>query len=365
MVDRITVLDPEARVIRADAPSPSEVPVFEGHFPGHPLLPGVLMIETMAQTGGWLVLATLRFARMPFLPRSKEAKFRGLRHPRPEAGSRGAAGAGWLRLRRGEPADRPRPAEGGRGRDPLRRRALPQRDAAAQMLETARRVGACPRHICQRHTRVAPDRDALITGIGLVSCLGEGAEAHWAALDAPGGFTPVVDTDTFRPLAGASDGQRSTWTSRSPSAATSGRWRPGSASACTPPASRWTPPGSRATPTCCQRMDMIVAAGGGERDYAADDAILAALRHAADPGAMLNERLLARSAADAVPGAALQPAGGQYFAGARRGRLLAHLHGRGSVRAPTRCAPPAHGSRRGRATCSWSAVRSMPSAPTR
>ncbi len=81
MVDRISLLDPEARVVRADCTVPDQSPVFEGHFPGHPLLPGVLMIETMAQTGGWLVLATLRFARMPFLAQVKEAKFRGFVTP--------------------------------------------------------------------------------------------------------------------------------------------------------------------------------------------------------------------------------------------------------------------------------------------
>jgi 3-oxoacyl-[acyl-carrier-protein] synthase II len=42
-----------------------------------------------------------------------------------------------------------------------------------------------------------------------------------------------------------------------------------------------------------ERMDMIVAAGGGERDYAADEAIIAEMRQAADPDALLNERLLA------------------------------------------------------------------------
>ena len=40
------------------------------------------------------------------------------------------------------------------------------------------------------------------------------------------------------------------------------------------------------------RMDMIVAAGGGERDYAVDAAILSALPKAADPGTFLNEHLL-------------------------------------------------------------------------
>ena len=76
MVDRIAALDPEARTVRADCVVPDTSPVFEGHFPGHPLLPGVLMIETMAQTGGWLVLAVLRFQRMPFLASVKEAKLR-------------------------------------------------------------------------------------------------------------------------------------------------------------------------------------------------------------------------------------------------------------------------------------------------
>ena len=76
MVDRISQLDPEARVVRAESTVPDQSPVFEGHFPGHPLLPGVLMIETMAQTGGWLVLAVLRFTRMPFLAQVKEAKMR-------------------------------------------------------------------------------------------------------------------------------------------------------------------------------------------------------------------------------------------------------------------------------------------------
>ncbi len=76
MVDRIAALDPEARTVRADCVVPDASPVFEGHFPGYPLLPGVLMIETMAQTGGWLVLAVLRFERMPFLAQVKEAKLR-------------------------------------------------------------------------------------------------------------------------------------------------------------------------------------------------------------------------------------------------------------------------------------------------
>ncbi len=55
---------------------PDTSPVFEGHFPGHPILPGVLMIETMAQTGGWLVLARSGFGSAAYLAQVKAAKMR-------------------------------------------------------------------------------------------------------------------------------------------------------------------------------------------------------------------------------------------------------------------------------------------------
>ncbi|HVY14982.1 MAG TPA: 3-hydroxyacyl-ACP dehydratase FabZ family protein [Rhodopila sp.] len=81
MVDRITALDVTAGQIQVAARVPDQSPVFEGHFPGHPILPGVLMIETMAQTGGWLVLAKLRFTRMPFLMQVEKAKMRSFVEP--------------------------------------------------------------------------------------------------------------------------------------------------------------------------------------------------------------------------------------------------------------------------------------------
>jgi len=81
MVDRVSALDLEARTINADCTVPEASPIFEGHFPGYPILPGVLMIETMAQTGGWLVMGLLRFTRMAFLAQVKEAKMRAFVAP--------------------------------------------------------------------------------------------------------------------------------------------------------------------------------------------------------------------------------------------------------------------------------------------
>lgn len=79
MIDRIIAHD--AETLSAAATLPLESPVFEGHFPGFPILPGVLMIETMAQAGGWLMVARLGFERMPLLAKVNEAKMRGMLRP--------------------------------------------------------------------------------------------------------------------------------------------------------------------------------------------------------------------------------------------------------------------------------------------
>ena len=55
LIDRIVDLDLDERTIRVDAQVPQESTIFEGHFPGHPLMPGVLLIEAMAQTSGWRI----------------------------------------------------------------------------------------------------------------------------------------------------------------------------------------------------------------------------------------------------------------------------------------------------------------------
>jgi 3-hydroxyacyl-[acyl-carrier-protein] dehydratase len=76
LIDRIVELDLVGRTIKAQAQVPDTSTIFEGHFPGHPLMPGVLLIESMAQTSGWLIIGITGFARMPFLAAVREAKLR-------------------------------------------------------------------------------------------------------------------------------------------------------------------------------------------------------------------------------------------------------------------------------------------------
>ena len=81
LIDRITDLNLTDRKISSEAIVPTTSTIFEGHFPGYPLMPGVLLIESMAQTSGWLVVAVNHFERMPFLAQVKDAKFRTFVEP--------------------------------------------------------------------------------------------------------------------------------------------------------------------------------------------------------------------------------------------------------------------------------------------
>jgi 3-hydroxyacyl-[acyl-carrier-protein] dehydratase len=76
LIDRIIDLNLNDLTIRVEADVPATSTIFEGHFPGRPLMPGVLLIETMAQASGWLVIARTRFEKMPFLAGVKKAKLR-------------------------------------------------------------------------------------------------------------------------------------------------------------------------------------------------------------------------------------------------------------------------------------------------
>src|ERR1700680_3812852 len=83
LIDRVVELDLVGRPIKAQAQVPDASTIFEGHFPGHPLMPGVLLVESMAQASGWLIIGVTGFTRMPFLAAVEEAKLRTFVLPRP------------------------------------------------------------------------------------------------------------------------------------------------------------------------------------------------------------------------------------------------------------------------------------------
>jgi 3-hydroxyacyl-[acyl-carrier-protein] dehydratase len=81
LIDRIIDLNLGERTITVEAQVPEKSTIFEGHFPGYPIMPGVLLTEAMAQSSGWLLLGVMKFERMPFLAIVKEAKMRGFVSP--------------------------------------------------------------------------------------------------------------------------------------------------------------------------------------------------------------------------------------------------------------------------------------------
>lgn len=134
------------------------------------------------------------------------------------------------------------------------------------------------------------DRDALITGIGLVSCLGEGVDAHWVALNQPS-FAPTLDTTTFPPYA-VHPIVKLELDKQIPKRGDQRTMEPWQRIGTYAAGMALEAAGVKGNADLLDRTDMIVAAGGGERDYAVDAAILSALPHAPDPDVLLNERLM-------------------------------------------------------------------------
>ncbi len=77
LVDRVLELDPKQRIVAIKNVTINE-PVFLGHFPQKPVMPGVFLIEGLAQAGGLLLLSEMpdRDRKLLFFAGIEEAKFR-------------------------------------------------------------------------------------------------------------------------------------------------------------------------------------------------------------------------------------------------------------------------------------------------
>ncbi len=86
MIDAVVALDRAAGRIEALAHVPQESPVFEGHFPGHPLVPACSSPRRWPRPRANLILAHLGFERMPFLTGCRpKARFRSFVGPGPRS----------------------------------------------------------------------------------------------------------------------------------------------------------------------------------------------------------------------------------------------------------------------------------------
>jgi 3-hydroxyacyl-[acyl-carrier-protein] dehydratase len=76
LIDRVTYFEHRKRATGYKNLTMNEE-FYQGHFPGHPLMPGILMIEALAQLGGTIILSPDDFRRRTvFLARIEKAKFR-------------------------------------------------------------------------------------------------------------------------------------------------------------------------------------------------------------------------------------------------------------------------------------------------
>ncbi|MEA2879447.1 MAG: 3-oxoacyl-[acyl-carrier-protein] synthase [Hyphomicrobiales bacterium] len=134
---------------------------------------------------------------------------------------------------------------------------------------------------------MAEAREVWITGIGLVTCLGESLEAHWQGLSA----LSTADTTSLAPYVihhpAAIDFDK-----QIPKKGDQRQMEPWQRLGVYAAGLALDSAGAKGNTELLSKMDMIVAAGGGERDGKVDISILDGLRHAENPGAYLNQRLM-------------------------------------------------------------------------
>ncbi len=133
-------------------------------------------------------------------------------------------------------------------------------------------------------------REVWITGIGLVSCHGEGAEHHWQAFHAESGLKPVVECDKFAPYC-VHPLPLMDWSKQIPKRGDQRQMENWQRLGTYAAGLALEDAGMKENEELVSTMDLVVAAGGGERDIAVDENIMSEARSRNDRDNLLNERL--------------------------------------------------------------------------
>src|SRR5205085_430706 len=180
LIDRIVELKLGDQTIRTEATVPITSTIFEGHFPGHPLMPGALLIETMAQTSGWLLIAMHKFTRMPFFAAVKEAKLRTFVTPGQVLSVSAKLvhdGSGFAVTKAAIKCKEKLVCNAELTFTSLNSPIRPFAPAWNKLRQKSR--------FPWRRSPMVDAREVWITGIGLLSCLGDSLDAHWQRLSEP------------------------------------------------------------------------------------------------------------------------------------------------------------------------------------
>lgn len=81
IVDEIINISSDEGVIVTASTIPFNAKIFDYHFPDLPILPGVFLIELMAQSAGHLIMASTGFSKMAVLVKISSCKFNSFIHP--------------------------------------------------------------------------------------------------------------------------------------------------------------------------------------------------------------------------------------------------------------------------------------------
>ena len=133
------------------------------------------------------------------------------------------------------------------------------------------------------------DHAVVITGVGLISSLGEGADKHWEILNSSS-VIPRLDKETFAPYTVHALGEVD-WNLQIPKRSDQRQMETWQRLGTYAAGLALEDAGVKGDEAITSTMDMIVGAGGGERDINVDAQILAQGRNSSDRGVMLNGML--------------------------------------------------------------------------